>query len=84
MGVSNLEYDSVKQERDMFREELQQYKMTIENMRMELLVKHLVVANYESKNHTQYIFSWHAVNLELPVVAFKEINFLLYCIFMHV
>lgn len=43
MGVSNLEYDSVKQERDMFREELQQYKMTIENMRMELLVKHLVV-----------------------------------------
>lgn len=37
MGVSNLEYDSVKQERDMFREELQQYKMTIENMRMELL-----------------------------------------------
>lgn len=48
MGVSNLEYDSVKQERDMFREELQQYKMTIENMRMELLVKHLVVANYES------------------------------------
>lgn len=43
MGVSNLEYDSVKQERDMFREELQQYKMTIENMRMELLVKHLMV-----------------------------------------
>lgn len=43
VGVSNLEYDSVKQERDMFREELQQYKMTIENMRMELLVKHLVV-----------------------------------------
>lgn len=41
--MSNLEYDSVKQERDMFREELQQYKMTIENMRMELLVKHLVV-----------------------------------------
>lgn len=37
VGVSNLEYDSVKQERDMFREELQQYKMTIENMRMELL-----------------------------------------------
>lgn len=82
MGVSNLEYDSVKQERDMFREELQQYKMTIENMRMELLVKHLVVANYESKNHKQYIFWWHAVNPEL--VAFKEINFLLYCIFMHV
>lgn len=43
VGVSNLEYDSVKQERDMFREELQQYKMTIENMRMELLVKHLMV-----------------------------------------
>lgn len=82
MGVSNLEYDSVKQERDMFREELQQYKMTIENMRMELLVKHLVVVNYESKNHILYIFWWHAVNLEL--VAFKEINFLLYCIFMHV
>lgn len=41
--MSNLEYDSVKQERDMFREELQQYKMTIENMRMELLVKHLMV-----------------------------------------
>lgn len=82
MGVSNLEYDSVKQERDMFREELQQYKMTIENMRMELLVKHWVVANYESKNHVQYIFWWHAVNLEL--VAFKEINFLLYCILMHV
>lgn len=54
--MSNLEYDSVKQERDMFREELQQYKMTIENMRMELLVKHLVVVNYESKNHILYIF----------------------------
>lgn len=40
MGVSNLEYDSVKQERDMFREELQQYKMTIDNMRMELLVNY--------------------------------------------
>ncbi|XP_061173626.1 golgin subfamily A member 5-like isoform X2 [Saccostrea echinata] len=37
MGVSNLEYDSVKQERDMFKEELQQYKMTVENLRMELL-----------------------------------------------
>ncbi|XP_022330942.2 golgin subfamily A member 5-like [Crassostrea virginica] len=37
VGVSSLEYDSVKQERDMFKEELQQHKMTVENMRMEML-----------------------------------------------
>lgn len=36
MGVSNLEYDSVKQERDMFREELQQSKMTADNLKSEL------------------------------------------------
>lgn len=36
VGVSNLEYDSVKQERDMFREELQHSKMTAENLGLEL------------------------------------------------
>ena len=41
--MSSLEYDSVKQERDMFKEELQQHKMTVENMRMEMLVKHYYV-----------------------------------------
>ncbi|XP_064601011.1 golgin subfamily A member 5-like [Liolophura sinensis] len=36
VGVSSLEYDAVKQERDMFREELQQNKMSMENLRIEL------------------------------------------------
>ncbi|XP_071159170.1 golgin subfamily A member 5-like [Mytilus edulis] len=36
VGVSNLEYDSVKQERDMFREELQHSRMTAENLGLEL------------------------------------------------
>jgi len=40
--VSNLEYDSVKQERDMFRDELQQSRMTIENMRLEIQVCYYV------------------------------------------
>lgn len=35
-GVSNLEYDTVKQERDMFKEEIQQCRMTTENLRVEL------------------------------------------------
>lgn len=35
-GVSSLEYESVRQERDMMREDTQQGKMTIENLRMEL------------------------------------------------
>lgn len=35
-GVSNLEYDSVKQERDMFREDLQHSKLTADNLRIEL------------------------------------------------
>ncbi|KAJ8308640.1 hypothetical protein KUTeg_013514 [Tegillarca granosa] len=35
-GVSNLEFDSVKQERDMLREELQQSKMSVENLRVDL------------------------------------------------
>lgn len=38
VGVSSLEYDAVKQERDMFREELQQNKMSMENLRIELQV----------------------------------------------
>ena len=42
VGVSSLEYDSVKQERDMFKEELQQSKMTSENLRVELLVCSLI------------------------------------------
>ena len=37
-GVSNLEYDTVKQERDMFKEEIQQNRMTIDNFRVELAV----------------------------------------------
>ena len=37
-GVSNLEYDSVKQERDMFREDLQHSKLTADNLRIELQV----------------------------------------------
>ena len=37
-GVSNLEYDTVKQERDMFKEEIQQSRMTIDNYRVELAV----------------------------------------------
>lgn len=37
-GVSSLEYDSVRQERDMLREELQKSKMTADNLRMELQV----------------------------------------------
>lgn len=35
-GVSSLEYDSVKQERDMFRDELQQSRMTVDSLRVEL------------------------------------------------
>ncbi|XP_076464926.1 golgin subfamily A member 5-like [Babylonia areolata] len=35
-GVSSLEYDSVRQERDMLREEIQRSKMTADNLRMEL------------------------------------------------
>ena len=30
-GVSNLEYDTVKQERDMFKEENQKSRMTMDN-----------------------------------------------------
>ena len=37
-GVSSLEYDSVRQERDMLREELQKSKMTADNLRVELQV----------------------------------------------
>lgn len=37
-GVSSLEYESIKQERDMLREELQQSKMTVEHLRLELQV----------------------------------------------
>ncbi|XP_041353113.1 golgin subfamily A member 5-like isoform X2 [Gigantopelta aegis] len=36
IGVSNLEYDSVKQERDMFRDEVQQSKLVIDNLRLEM------------------------------------------------
>ncbi|KAL5009113.1 hypothetical protein ScPMuIL_014694 [Solemya velum] len=36
VGVSNLEYDSVKQERDMFKEELQLSKMSVDGMRVEI------------------------------------------------
>ena len=39
-GVSNLEYDTVKQERDMFKEEIQQSRMTIDNLRVELSVSY--------------------------------------------
>ncbi|XP_059159175.1 golgin subfamily A member 5-like [Physella acuta] len=35
-GVSTLEYESLRQERDMLREELQQTKLTIDNLRSEL------------------------------------------------
>ncbi|XP_005099211.1 golgin subfamily A member 5 [Aplysia californica] len=35
-GVSSLEHESMRQERDMMREELQQTKLTVENLRMEL------------------------------------------------
>lgn len=35
-GVSSLEYDSVKQERDMFRDELQHSRMTVDSLRVEL------------------------------------------------
>ena len=46
-GVSNLEYDTVKQERDMFKEEIQQSRMTVENLRLELSVSLLpVVVTY--------------------------------------
>ena len=37
-GVSNLEYDTVKQERDMFKEENQKSRMTMDNPRLELSV----------------------------------------------
>jgi len=37
-GVSHLEYDTVKQERDMFKDEVQQSRMTIDNLRVELVV----------------------------------------------
>ena len=40
-GVSNLEYDTVKQERDMFKEEIQQSRMSIDNLRVELSVGYL-------------------------------------------
>lgn len=35
-GVSSLEYDSVRQERDMLREELQKSKMAVDSLRMEV------------------------------------------------
>lgn len=39
-GVPVLEYESLRQERDMIREELQQAKLTVENLRVELQVCH--------------------------------------------
>ncbi|XP_046351332.1 golgin subfamily A member 5-like isoform X1 [Haliotis rufescens] len=36
-GVSSLEYESVKQEKDMLKDELQQTKMVSENLRAEML-----------------------------------------------
>lgn len=47
-GVSSLEYDTVKQERDMFKEEIQQARMTIENLRVELAVSRTVTQNFSS------------------------------------
>lgn len=35
-GVSSIEYDTIKQEKDMFKEEILQSRMTIENLRVEL------------------------------------------------
>ncbi|ESP02313.1 hypothetical protein LOTGIDRAFT_82054, partial [Lottia gigantea] len=35
-GISSIEFDSIKQERDMLKEELQQSKMLIENYKVEL------------------------------------------------
>lgn len=35
-GVSQLEHESLRQEKDMLREELQQTKLTVENLRQEL------------------------------------------------
>ncbi|XP_050405354.1 golgin subfamily A member 5 [Patella vulgata] len=54
-GVSSIEYDSVKQERDMFREELQQSKMTIETLRVELqdIEGQLQQESYTSSEHIQ-------------------------------
>lgn len=40
LGVSSLEYDSVKQERDMFKEELLQSRMAVETMRADIQVYH--------------------------------------------
>ena len=37
-GTSPLEYDSVRQERDMLREELQRSKMAADSLRMEFQV----------------------------------------------
>jgi hypothetical protein len=56
VGVSSLEYDSVKQERDMFKEELQQYKMTIDNMKMELLVKFKFTERILWEQNNGYVF----------------------------
>ena len=52
-GVSNLEYDTVKQERDMFKEEIQQSRMTIDNFRVELAVGYL----YCDFVHVSLVFS---------------------------
>ena len=38
MAVSPAELDDMRQERDILREELQQSRMTIENLRVELQV----------------------------------------------
>ena len=37
-GVSSLEHDDMRQERDMVREELAQLKLTVDNLRQELNV----------------------------------------------
>lgn len=43
-GLSAVELEETKQERDLLREELQQSRMTVENLRTELQVRLVVVA----------------------------------------
>lgn len=63
-GVSTLEFDTVKQERDMLKEEIQQSRMTIDNLRVELAVSHINIVQvklaqgYIHKSQSQ-ILTYH-------------------------
>ena len=61
-GVSNMEHETVRQERDMAREELAQVKLTVDNLRQELQVFPSLSLVYthviHSYTHTHRLFLW--------------------------